>query len=163
MQFNWQEVKRLLVVFVGVNTGITSLQPALQRIREALAHTEIALLTSIWDTQPLLAWVNYTIPYTTAWQDVVREKELVEKLRQLLFDAVIIFTDKVESPYPLAYLSYLAGIPIRVGQSREFGGSVLSHWIKPPLDDLPDINPHLYLLDAAGFPITQPSVAITKP
>lgn len=175
MQFNWQELKHLLVVFVGVETLITSLQPALRRLRETLAHTEITLLIQICpssalkgesyiseDIRPLLAWVDRVISYTSAWQDAAREKELVEKLRQMLFDAAIIFTDKEESPYPLAYLSYLAGIPIRVGQSREFAGGVLSHWLKPALDELPDSDRHLYLLDAAGFPLAQPSVPIIK-
>lgn len=164
--FNWQEVKCLLVVAIGELEGI---QPALQRIRATLEDAEIVLLVQILrdrdlgrneDIQPLLTWVNRIINYTSNWQDGAKEKELVEKLRHLLFDAAIIFTT-TESPHPLAYLCYLAEIPIRVGQSREFGGGVLSHWIKPPLDDLPSINSHLYLLDAAGL-TNPPLVPISK-
>ncbi|MBE9167004.1 hypothetical protein IQ238_05455 [Pleurocapsales cyanobacterium LEGE 06147] len=203
MQFDWQEVRRLLIVFVGdVKTEVTFLQPALQRIRETLADTEIYLLIQILPTlvrgkgkgereregknnlfpspnqglgdlcnsymaeeiRSLLPWVDRVFPYATSWQNPAREKELVEKLRQLAFDAAIIFTGTTESSYPLAYLCYLAGISIRVGQSREFGGGVLSHAIKPPLDDLSDRNPHLYLLDSAGFPTArQWPVLITNP
>ena len=154
---DWQNIKRLLVIAIADAEGI---QPASQRIRATLEDAEIALLGANEDVQPLLTWVNYIIPYTSNWQDEAQEKKLVEKLRHLLFDAAIIFTT-TESPYPLAYLCYLAQIPIRVGQSREFGGGVLSHCIKPPLDDLPSINSHLYLLDAAGL-TNLPSLPIAK-
>lgn len=155
--FNWQEVKRLLIVAIADVEGI---QPALQRIRATLIHAEITLLGATEDVQPLLTWVNYIISYKTNWQDEAKEKELVEKLRQLLFDAAIIFTT-TESPYPLAYLCYLAEIPIRVGQSKEFGGGVLSHWVKPPLDDFPNIDSYLYLLDTAGL-TNSPLVSIAN-
>lgn len=154
MQINWQEVKRLLVVVVGD----PAVMPALHRLK-TLAHAEITLLATqdLADTAGLC-----TIFYTTNWQNVSKETELVKKLCAFRFDTAIIFTPQSESLYPLAYLCYLAGIPIRVGQSKEFGGSVLSHWIEPPLEDLPKIDPHLYLLDAVGFPFIQSSVPITQ-
>lgn len=43
------------------------------------------------------------------------------------FDAALILTQAGQSPYTLAYICYLAGIPIRIGASEEFGGGVLSH------------------------------------
>ncbi|NJL22052.1 MAG: hypothetical protein HC895_16540 [Leptolyngbyaceae cyanobacterium SM1_3_5] len=53
------------------------------------------------------------------------------------FDGAIVLTAPMQSPYPAAYRCYLAGIPIRVGQSIEFGGGVLSHCIEPiETDDL---------------------------
>ncbi|MBE9159300.1 hypothetical protein IQ265_21055 [Nodosilinea sp. LEGE 06152] len=52
-------------------------------------------------------------------------------LRQQQFDAAVIFTAPGQSPYTLGYLCYLAGIPIRIGQSCEFGGQVLSHCSPP--------------------------------
>ncbi|AFZ32436.1 glycosyl transferase family 9 [Gloeocapsa sp. PCC 7428] len=146
MQIDWQEVKRLLVVVVGD----PAVMPALHRLK-ILAHAKITLLATqhLADTAGLCA-----IFCTTNWVNVSKETGLVKKLCNLRFNAAIIFTAQSESPYPLAYLCYLAGIPIRVGQSKEFGGSVLSHWIKPPLEDLPKIDPHLYLLDAVNFPFT---------
>jgi hypothetical protein len=60
--------------------------------------------------------------------DPGREFERIEMLRAHQFDASIIFTSFSQSPYPPAYACYLAGIPVRIGQSKEFGGSVLSHW-----------------------------------
>ena len=38
-------------------------------------------------------------------------------------------------PWPAAYAAYLAGVGIRIGQSREFGGSLLTHWLLPAEDD----------------------------
>ncbi|MBE9111579.1 hypothetical protein IQ273_19420 [Nodosilinea sp. LEGE 07298] len=55
-------------------------------------------------------------------------------LRQQQFDAAVILTAPGQSPYTLGYLCYLAGIPIRIGQSCEFGGQVLSHCSPPPDD-----------------------------
>ncbi|MBD2091736.1 hypothetical protein H6F67_17980 [Microcoleus sp. FACHB-1515] len=61
------------------------------------------------------------------------------------FDAAIVLTAPKQSPYPTAYRCYLAGIPIRVGQSIEFGGGVLSHCIQPIETD--DVTAHhLHLL-----------------
>jgi hypothetical protein len=48
-------------------------------------------------------------------------------LRQHQFDVAVILTPPGQSPYTLGYLCYLAGIPIRIGHSQEFGGQVLSH------------------------------------
>ncbi|PPS42303.1 glycosyltransferase family 9 protein [Chroococcidiopsis sp. TS-821] len=146
MQIDWQKVKRLLVVVVGD----LAVMPALHKLR--IAYPAMTLLITNKDLADTIGL--RTIFYTTNWQNVTKETELIKKIYTLQFDAAIIFTDRFESPYLLAYLCYLAGIPIRVGQSKEFGGSVLSHWVKPPLEDLPKIDPHLYLLDAVGFPST---------
>lgn len=159
MQINWQQVRRLLVIFVGnIETELTFLQAALQQIRETSSDAEITLLIPYAERPPcppskggleksesiyppsqesleklrpsyqggLGGSFDRIITHTTAWQDPAREKELVEKLRQLDFNAAIILTNNDESPYPFAYLAYLAGIPIRIGRSREFGGGILS-------------------------------------
>jgi hypothetical protein len=55
-------------------------------------------------------------------------------LRQQQFDAAVILTTPGQSPYTLGYLCYLAGIPLRIGHSYEFGGQVLSHCSSPPDD-----------------------------
>lgn len=66
------------------------------------------------------------------------------------FEAAIVLTAPRQSPYPVAYRCYLAGIPIRIGQSIEFGGGVLSHCISPIETD--DITAHhLHLLRSIGL------------
>lgn len=68
------------------------------------------------------------------------------------FDAAIIFTGAHQSPYGAAYLCYLAGIPLRIAQSHEFGGGVLSHCFAPPAD-----HPHWALLQSIGLTGGPPS------
>ena len=131
MQIDWQQIRRLLVIFVGdIEIELTSLNSKLQTIRE-LTDAEITLLLSCQlfpIPTPNFPLVNRLISYTTTWQDPVGEKELVKKLSQFSFDAAIILTNNFdESPYPFAYLTYLAGIPIRIGRSPEFGGGVINY------------------------------------
>lgn len=66
------------------------------------------------------------------------------------FEAAIVLTVPKQSPYPAAYRCYLAGIPIRVGQSIEFGGGVLSHCVEPIETDDPIVH-HLHLLRSIGL------------
>src|SRR5690606_1815050 len=89
---------------------------------------------------PLLPWVDEVIVHRASWQElngagapareadatpggllatdpcrlphsVVRELALADKLRARRFDAACIFTSFTQSPWPPAYLCYLAGIP----------------------------------------------------
>lgn len=73
-------------------------------------------------------------------------------LKEKEFDAAIIFTAAHQSPYRAAYLCYLAGIPLRIAQSHEFGGGVLSHCFPPPAD-----HPHWALLQSIGLADGPPS------
>ena len=59
------------------------------------------------------------------------EGSYIAMIAALSCDAAIIFTGPGRSPHPDAYRCYLAGIPLRIGESCEFAGAVLSHWIKP--------------------------------
>lgn len=77
---------------------------------------------------------------------------LVNQIKELSFNASIVLTTPRQSPFSLAYLCYLAGIPVRLGQSQEFGGGVLSHCIQPPLEAVSVIDYNLHLLRSAGFP-----------
>jgi hypothetical protein len=62
------------------------------------------------------------------------------------FDAAILLTSPTRSPYAIGYLCLLAGIPIRIGQSQEFGGGILTHWIHPPVDSVSFLEYQLHLL-----------------
>lgn len=63
------------------------------------------------------------------------------------FDAAVIFISHQRSPYKAAYLCYLAGIPLRISQSCEFGGGILTHCFNPPNSG----DPHEALLQSIGF------------
>jgi ADP-heptose:LPS heptosyltransferase len=82
----------------------------------------------------------------------VREAGLIEDLGSRHFDAAVIFTSFSQSPYPPAYVCYLAGIPLRLGHSKEFGGGILSECGKPPPDSGHQVDRNLALIELAGLP-----------
>jgi lipopolysaccharide heptosyltransferase II len=142
---------------------VVMLGPALRALRQALPQASISLLCSRAGRQvaPLLPWVDEAIELRAVWQDASwsmpldpgRETDVIGDLRARQFDAALIFTSFSQSPYPPAYMCYLAGIPIRIGQSREFGGSVLSQWVKPLPDPTHQVDRNLHLLESAGIPL----------
>mgnify|MGYP002777169300 CR=1 FL=1 len=158
---DWRSLRRLLVMRLDNIGDMVMLTPALRALRQALPEVDLTLLASPAGHQlaPLLPWVNQVMPLRSLWQDASgalafdpeREQELIKKLRQDRFDATLIFTSFSQSPYPPAYVAYLAGIPLRLGQSKEFGGRVLSDWVKPPPDDSHQVDRNLHLLQAIGI------------
>lgn len=62
--------------------------------------------------------------------------QTIEVIKSTSSDTAVILTKPLHSPYSAAYLCYLAGIPVRIGFSAEFGGGLLSHSIRPPKDNL---------------------------
>jgi lipopolysaccharide heptosyltransferase II len=157
----WLEVKRILAVRLDNIGDIVMLGPALRTIRHSLPDASITLLASPAGSQvaPMLPWIDEAIVRSALWQDISgktkvlpkEELKFVRQLREGHFDAAVIFTSFTQSPYPPAYVCYLAGIPIRLGHSNEFGGAVLSHWFKPPSMDGHQVDRNLALLEAAGF------------
>jgi len=142
MSDNWQ-LQRVLVIQLDSE----SVLPALQRLRQLLPAASITLMTTA--SQPAeLFWIDDVLIYKElVFDNPEQELKLIEQLTQRHFDAAIIFTMK--SPYSIAYMCYLAGIPIRIGRSPEFGGSVLSHWVKSHSDtDLEDQQSLLHLISS---------------
>jgi ADP-heptose:LPS heptosyltransferase len=156
--------KRLLLVRLDNIGDIVMLSPAIRAIKQSFPSTHLTLMASPAGAQtvPLLPWIDNTITWRAVWQDVSgqmpqdpqREQELVELLKENEFDGVFIFTSFSQSPYPPAYACYLAGIPVRIGQSKEFGGSLLTHWRNPPPDSGHQVDRNLALLDTANINVT---------
>jgi ADP-heptose:LPS heptosyltransferase len=160
----WQAgVHRLLAVRMDNIGDVVMLGPALRALSDAIPGVSITLLASPSGSlaAPMLPWVRDVIAHRALWQDTsssaapapARELGLVENLRQRDFQAAVIFTSFSQSPYPPAYVCSLAGIPIRIGQSKEFGGGVLSTWVRSPQDDLHQAERNLYLLESVGIPV----------
>ncbi len=158
---NWQNVRRILVMRLDNIGDVVMTGPALRTLRAHLPAAEITLMASRAGAQvaPLLPWVDHLLVHRAIWQDLhhalpfdpVREQGLIATLRAGRFDAAVIFTSFSQSPYPPAYACYMAGIPIRLGQAREFGGAVLSPGVTPPADESHQVDRNLHLLHAAGF------------
>ena len=159
----WQSVRRILAIRLDNVGDIIMLEPALRTLRAALPASTITLMASPAGSQvvPLLPCVDDVLVQSVSWQDIsgkrpqdpTSEYALVRAVAERGFDAAVIFTSFSQSPYPPAYVCYLAGIPIRLGQSKEFGGALLSTWVKPPTDDAHQVDRNLHLLEQAGFPI----------
>ena len=85
--------------------------------------------------------------------DPDREMELVKMLRDRRFDAAVIFTSFSQTPYGPAYACYLAGIPLRLGDSKEFGGSLLTNEVRDMPDEIQQAERNLRLLESVGFEV----------
>ncbi|WP_199320640.1 glycosyltransferase family 9 protein [Leptolyngbya sp. FACHB-261] len=92
--------------------------------------------------------------------DPDREWELVKTLRERQFDAAIIFTSFSQTPHPAGYLCYLAGIPLRLGESKEWGGGVLTTEVVSAPDQTHQVERNLQLIEAAGFPVEDRSLQV---
>lgn len=169
----FRDIRRILAVRLDNIGDVVMLGPALRALRKAFPEAHITLMASPAGSQaaPLLPWIDETWVHRATWQDAsgemlldpAREMDLVERLRAGTFDAAFIFTSFSQSPYPPAYACYLAGIPVRAGQSREFGGSILSHPTRPLADETHQVDRNLSLLGAFGLPVAGAQLELSIP
>lgn len=154
---------RILVVRLDNIGDVIMLSPALRALRRAFPKARITLMVSRAGAVAagLLPEVDEVFVHRALWQDVrgemplkpAREQELVEEIGRRQFDAAFIFTSFSQSPFPAAYVCYLAGIPLRIAQSREFGGGLLTHGVRPLVDSTHQVDRNLHLLKESGVPV----------
>lgn len=171
----WHTVRRLLLV----DAAVFPCPSVLQAVRAALPDAELSLL--------VVRSSHYTWLDASAATDRINNSHLnyarncdrnaqpldfsnyhntelfIQQLRDRQLDAALIFTAPSHSPHALAYLCYLAGIPIRVGHSQEFGGGVLSHCVAPPVDPMAAIDYPLHLLQAIQLVPSTPPISRSQP
>ena len=135
-------IRRLLAVCLEESGMLRELEPALQLLHQGLPDARLALLVPC-DSGPAgkmeagCATLAVALPqvqeilYYPDDRDARALIELVAEVRRRHFDAALVFTRAQVSPYLAAYVCYLAGVPLRLGQSCEFGGGVLSHRFPP--------------------------------
>lgn len=168
----WANVRRLLVARMDNAGDVVMCGPALRAVRQALPACRITLWASPGGqaVASLLPEIDDTLPTRAVWQDLghlpfdpERERDLVQTLADGGYDGLIVFTSFAQSPYPPAYAGYLAGIPLRAGQSKEFGGQVLSHWITPLSDATHQVDRNLHLVRGLGFASDSPRLRVRVP
>ncbi len=158
---DWPDLFRVLAVRLDNLGDVVMVTPALRALRAALAPgARLDLLASPAGAAlaPLLEDVDEVHALRAVWQDAdgrlpvdpARELAVVERLRG--YDAVVVFTSFAQSPWPAAYAAYLAGVPVRVGVSKEFGGSLLTHRLPAPPDSQHQTDRALALLASVGVP-----------
>lgn len=131
----WLSTRRILIVAASTSyDGEVAL--GLANLRQALPYTRLVL----WSFGPHNvppASVDEILPAPLDWPAYRAIRDAVVTIGKQGFDAAVILSPRGVSPYPAGYVCYMAGIRIRIGQSLEFGGGVLSHWEKP----LPNTGP----------------------
>lgn len=157
----WLRAKNILVVRLDNIGDVLMLGPAVRAVKETSPHARITLLASPAGATavPLLPWIDDVMIWRPIWQDVggrmafdpARERELIALLAERDFDAALIFTSFSQSPHTPAYVCYLAGIPLRVGESNEFGGSTLSTQLQGGPTEMHQVERNLRLVEQFGF------------
>lgn len=156
----WREARNILAVRLDNIGDVVMLGPALRAVKESSPQARLTLLASPAGSTaaPLLPWIDDVITWRSVWQDLGglpfdpgRELALIAELRERAFDAALIFSSFSQSPHPPGYVCYLAGIPLRAGESKEFGGSTLTTELRGAPDALHQAERNLRLIEALGF------------
>jgi ADP-heptose:LPS heptosyltransferase len=157
----WLAARNILAIRLDNTGDVIILGPALRAVKETSPNTRLTLLASPAGATaaPLLPWIDDVIVWRATWQDVGgcipfdpnRELQLISLLSERNFDAALIFTSFSQTPHVPGYVCYLAGIPLRAGESKEFGGSTLTTELRGSLDELHQVERNLRLVEHLGF------------
>jgi ADP-heptose:LPS heptosyltransferase len=157
----WLAARKILAVRMDNIGDVIMLGPALRAVKETLSQAHLTLLSSpIGATAvPLLPWIDDVIVWRASWQDVggripfnpAYELELINLLSAQKFDAALVFTSFSQTPHVPGYVCYLAGIPLRAGESKEFGGNTLTTELRGAPDELHQVERNLRLVEHLGF------------
>jgi ADP-heptose:LPS heptosyltransferase len=168
----WLAARNLLAVRLDNAGDVVMLGPALRAIKTASPGCQITLLASPAGTKaaPLLPWIDSVLVWRSIWQDLgqlpfdpARENELIQLIAERSFDAAVIFSSFSQTPHVAAYVCYLAGIPLRAGESKEFGGATLSTELRGTPDETHQVDRNLRLVRALGFTEVDPALEIAIP
>ncbi len=146
----WQEAKNILCIRLDSLGDVLMMTPAIRALKESAPGRTITLLTSQSGASiaSLIPEVDETIVYDPPWMkasvatvDSQPDFQIIDQLKQLSFDAAVIFTTFSQSPLPAAFLTFLADIPLRLAHCRENPYHLLTDWV-PERDDFgnPDIR-----------------------
>lgn len=156
----WLAARNILVIRPDNIGDVVMTGPALRAIKHSRPAAKLTLLASPGGATaaPLLPWVDDVLAWRVVWQDLgrlpfdpPRERHLIETLAARHFDAAIILTSFSQTPHAAGYLCYLAGIPLRAGAGKEFGGGVLTTELRDMPDELHQVERNLQLVEALGF------------
>lgn len=168
----WKTVQNLLVMRLDNIGDVLMTSPALRALRQNLPDAKITLMASPAGalTAPLLPWVDDVLPWRVVWQDLGRlafepdrEWSLINTLKQRQFDAAIIFTSFSQSPHPAGLICALAGIPLRLGESKEQDAETLTHIVPAAPDYIHQVDRNLRLLEFIKFPISDRRLILQVP
>ncbi len=135
----WEDVKNILCVRLDTIGDVLMTSPAIRALKEGHPARKVTLMTSSRGAEAaaLIPEIDDVIIYDLPWMKATPErpnnrydKAIIDCLKKRKFDAAVIFTVFSQNPWASAFLCYLAGIPLRLAQSRENPYQLLSHWVK---------------------------------
>ncbi|MDP9364509.1 MAG: glycosyltransferase family 9 protein, partial [Chloroflexota bacterium] len=168
----WLAARNILAVRLDNIGDAVMLGPALRAVKETSPDARLTLLATPGGATaaPLLPWVDDVLVWRPIWQEIkpaaldpARERELIDLLASRGFDAAMIFTSFSQTPHVPGYVCYLAGIPLRAGESKEFGGATLSTELRGAPDELHQVERNLRLVETLGFRARERRLAVAVP
>jgi ADP-heptose:LPS heptosyltransferase len=168
----WLEARNILAVRLDNIGDMVMLGPALRAVKETSPQARLTVLATPGGATaaPLLPWIDDVITWRPIWQDLghlpfepAREQQLIGTLAERAFDAALIFTSFSQTPHAAGYVCYLAGIPLRAGESKEFGGRCLTTELKGAPDELHQVERNLRLVESLGFVARDRRIMVTIP
>ena len=170
---DWRDAKNILAVRLDNIGDVILLGPALRALKETTPAARVTLLASRAGATAaaLLPWVDDVLVWRPIWQDVgnrlpfdpLRELKQITELAARRFDAALLFTSFSQTPHVPGYVCYLAGIPLRAGESKEFGGSTLTHELRGAPDEMHQAERNLRLVEQLGFAARDRQLAVVIP
>jgi ADP-heptose:LPS heptosyltransferase len=168
----WRGLARVLVIRPDNLGDVVMAGPALRALRRAAPRARLDLLAAPAGAAAaaLLPEVDGVLTASVSWQKaggedvpVTDDLDLVERIGWGGYEAAVILTSFSQAPWPAAYLCRLAGVPVRVGMSKEFGGAGLTHWVPSPPDETHQVDRALHMLERAGVPPVEGRLRVRVP
>lgn len=168
----WSEARRLLVMRLDNIGDVVMTGPVLRALKENLPGASLTLMASPGGGKAasLLPWVDDVLTWRVVWQDLgrlpfdpARELEMISAMRAGEYDGAVVLTSFKQTPHPAGYACYLAGIPLRLGESKEWGGGVLTDEVSAAPDALHQAERNLRLIEHAGFRVRDRSLGLRVP
>ncbi len=168
----WAQARRLLVVRLDNIGDVVMTGPMLRALKENLPDAHLTLMASPGGSKAasLLPWVDDVLTWRVVWQDLgrlpldpARELEMIEAMKSGGYDGAVVLTSFKQTPHPAGYACYLAGIPLRLGESKEWGGGVLTDELPAAPDGLHQAERNLRLVEHAGFRVRDRALGLRVP
>ncbi|MEW5807397.1 MAG: lipopolysaccharide heptosyltransferase II [Acidobacteriota bacterium] len=144
---------RIKMILIRVNNWIgdvVMISPAMRSIREHFSNAKVSILARSWVVETLKGnpFYDELIEYDNLGmhRGLTGRWRLIQELKERKFDLAILFQKAFEA----AFLSFLAGVPLRVGYDTDRRGFFLSHKIHETTEAR--MKHHVeYFLDIARF------------
>jgi len=170
---DWLAARSIVALRLDNAGDVIMLGPALRAIKETSPAAQLTLVASRAGAvaATLLPWVDDVIVWRPVWQDIggqvaqdpARDRAVIAGLARRHLDAALIFTSFSQTPHVPGYVCYLAGIPLRAGESKEFGGGTLTDEPGAAPDGLHQVERNLRLVEHLGFQARDRHLAIAIP